>query len=60
MVSELWSKDFLSFEFVISAIVEAMTMVESQSLEVEDNPKTNHNHPLHLQALDTPGVALIP
>ncbi|XP_069150324.1 uncharacterized protein [Solanum lycopersicum] len=31
-------------------------MVESQSLEVEDNPKTNHNHPLHLQALDTPVV----
>ncbi|XP_010318114.1 uncharacterized protein [Solanum lycopersicum] len=35
-------------------------MVESQSTEVEDNPQSNHNHPLHLQASDIPGVALIP
>ncbi|XP_019069487.2 uncharacterized protein [Solanum lycopersicum] len=35
-------------------------MVESQSKEVEDNPQSNHNHPLHLQASDIPGVALIP
>ena len=48
------------FESIIFAIVEAATMVESQSKEVEDNPQSNQNHPLHLQASDIPGVALIP
>lgn len=37
-----------------------LTMVETQTEETEIDPHTNHNHPLHLQASNTPGVALIP
>ncbi|KAK4729245.1 hypothetical protein R3W88_022233 [Solanum pinnatisectum] len=35
-------------------------MVETQTAEAEVDQQTNHYHPLHLQASDTLGVALIP
>lgn len=31
-----------------------------QSSRTEEDPQTDHNHPLHLQASDVPGAALIP
>lgn len=35
-------------------------MTETQNSQAEEDPQTDHNHPLHLQASDVPGAALIP
>lgn len=43
--------------FVIS---QDATMAKNQNSPNIKNKQTDHNHPLYLQALDTPGVALIP
>ncbi|KAH0692112.1 hypothetical protein KY285_019209 [Solanum tuberosum] len=56
VVDDIWSRDVWDS---ISQIFPNRNN-GSRSSEVEDNPQTNHNHPLHLQASDAPGVALIP